>query len=299
MTEIPRRAWARPWLIGASTRPRRRDREGGLRWRGIPHSLQAGVILSGTLIIVSIAARVWTPYSPTQTAVGPPFASPNGRFWFGTDQVGSDVFSRTVAAGLTDIGITLIGVAVSFLIGTFFGAIAGYAGGLADMVTMRTTEILQSFPALLLAMLLVSVLGGGITNVVVVVAIPGMPGYLRLARAEVMSKKSLEFADAARLMGNRPSAVLFRHLVPNSLAPVISFSAINASWVAIIVSSLGFIGIGIEPGTPEWGSMISSGKDQMDAWWVTFFPGFAILILASAFFLLGDGISDLKAKPRW
>ncbi|MCK9897842.1 ABC transporter permease [Frankia sp. AgB32] len=274
-------------------------RRGRVRWRGLPRSLQAGVVLSGVLVTVSVAARIRTPHSPTRTGVGPPFESPSSTFLFGTDQVGSDVFSRTFTAGLTDIGITLIGVAVAFVVGTSLGAIAGFVGGIVDAIAMRVSEILQSFPALLLAMLMASVLGGGLLNVVIVVAVLGIPGYLRLARAEIMSKKELEFSDAARLMGNRPGGVLFRHLLPNSLAPVISFTAINASWVAILVSSLGFVGVGIEPGTPEWGSMVASGRNQINAWWVSFFPGIAILLLALALFLLGDGVSDLKARRKW
>jgi peptide/nickel transport system permease protein len=145
-------------------------------------------------------------------------------------------------------------------------------------------------------MLLASALGGGLVNVVVVVAVLGFPGYLRLARAEILARKNLEFAEAAVLMGNGRLAVLLRHLLPNSMKPLISFSAINASWVAIIVSSLGFIGIGIQPGSPEWGSMIAAGRDQIDNWWVTFFPGCAILLLAMSFYLLGDALADRDGK---
>jgi peptide/nickel transport system permease protein len=259
-------------------------------------TLWGGLGLSGLLILVSIAAQFWTPYTPTKPGVGDPLSAPSAAHLFGTDKVGSDIFSKVMAAGLTDIGITLIGVAIAFVIGTLIGALTGYFGGAVDSIVMRGTEIIQSFPALLLGMLLVSAVGGGLINVVIVVAILGFPGYLRLARAEILSKKSMEYADAAVLMGNGRLSVLFKHLLPNSLKPLVSFSAINASWVAIIVASLGFIGIGIEPGSAEWGSMIAAGRDQISNWWVTFFPGVAILLLAMAFYLLGDAFADREVQ---
>lgn len=275
----PTRFWPRRWhrMRGTST-------------------LRLGVAVSAALVVISIAAQIWTPYPPTQTGVGDPLQAPSSAHLFGTDKVGSDIFSKVLAGGLTDISITLMGVAIAFVIGALIGSLSGYYGGFVDSVVMRGTEILQSFPALLLGMLLVSALGGGLVNVVAVVAILGFPGYLRLVRAEIMARKKLEFAEAAVLMGNGRLAVLFRHLLPNSMKPLISFSAINASWVAIIVSSLGFIGIGIQPGSPEWGSMIAAGRDQIDNWWVTFFPGCAILLLAMSFYLIGDALADRDSK---
>ncbi len=264
--------------------------------RALNWTLWAGLGLSGLLVVVSIAAQIWTPYPPTKPGVGNPLTAPSAEHLFGTDKVGSDIFSKVMAAGLTDIGITLIGVALAFIIGTLIGSLTGFFGGTLDAIVMRGTEIIQSFPALLLGMLLVSAVGGGLVNVVVVVAILGFPGYLRLARAEILSKKSMEYADAAVLMGNGRLAVLFKHLLPNSIKPLVSFSAINASWVAIIVASLGFIGIGIEPGSAEWGSMIAAGRDQISNWWVTFFPGIAILLLAMAFYLLGDAFADREVE---
>jgi peptide/nickel transport system permease protein len=265
-------------------------------WRSWPGALRGGAVLALLLVIVSAMARVWTPYSPFATGVGSPFQAPSLAHLFGTDQVGSDLFSKTLYAGYTDIWITVVGVVAAFVIGSTVGAVAGLFGGLVDVLTMRLTEIVQSFPALLLAMLLVSAVGGGIGNVLIVVVVLGIPGYLRLARAEVRAKRELEFVDASRLMGNGRGGLLFKHLLPNSIWPLVSFSAVNASWVAIIVASLGFIGVGIQPGSPEWGSMISAGANDINQWWVTFFPGLFILLLSMSFHLLGDGLADAHAR---
>lgn len=255
-------------------------------------TVRLGLGLMAVLLVAAAVGRVWTPYDPEQPGVGLPYQSPGGKHWFGTDQAGSDVFSKTLAATWTDLWLTLVAVAIAFVIGSLLGAIAGYWGGWADAVIMRVTEILQSFPALLLALLLVTTLGSGLANVIVVVAFVGLPGYLRLLRAEVKGRKSWEFAEAAVLAGNSGRRILARHLVPNGLTPLVSYAAVNAAWVAIVVSSLGFVGVGIEPGSPEWGSMIAGGKDSPDAYWISLFPGVCILLLAAAFYLLGDGLLE-------
>lgn len=260
----------------------------------IPAKLGSG--LMGLLLLAAVVGRVWTPYAPDATGVGAPYLRPGGAHWFGTDQVGADVFSKTVAATATDVWLTLVAVAIAFAVGGVLGAIAGYWGGWADAVIMRVTEVLQSFPALLLAMLLAATLGTGLRNVIVVVAFVGLPGYLRLLRAEVMGRKRWEFADAAIVTGNGGVRVLTRHLVPNSMTPLVSYAAINAAWVAIVVSSLGFIGVGIQPGSPEWGSMIAAGRDAPDAYWVSLFPGLGILLLSAAFYLLGDGLIEKEDR---
>jgi peptide/nickel transport system permease protein len=257
-------------------------------------SMRLGIGIVITLALLAIMTRFWAPYDPKASGVGPPYAGPSLKHLFGTDRVGADVFSRTLSAATTDFGITLAAVLIAFIIGTFLGALAGYYGGVLDIVTMRVMEILQAFPSLLLAMLMVAAVGSGILNVIVVVSIIGIPNYVRLVRAEILSKKNWQFADAARIVGNRPSGILFRHLLPNSTRPLIAFSSINASWVAIIVASLGFIGLGIEPGTAEWGSMISRGQDSIlsGEWWISGFPGIALLLMSAAFYLIGDGLTE-------
>jgi peptide/nickel transport system permease protein len=262
--------------------------------------MQLGIAVVLLLGVMALVGRFWTPYGPTATATGPVYAAPSLGHLFGTDSVGTDVFSQTLAAAGEDMGLTLAAVIVAFAVGTVIGAVAGFAGGWVDLVVMRVMEMLQAFPALLLAMLMVAAVGSGLVNVLLVVAVLGIPNYVRLVRAEILSKKNWQFAEAARMVGNRPVRVLFRHLLPNALTPPIAFSSVNASWVAVIIASLGFIGLGIEPGSAEWGSMISRGQDAIvtGQWWISVFPGLGILLLSGAFYLIGDGLSEATGTRR-
>jgi peptide/nickel transport system permease protein len=265
-----------------------------LRWQ--PFSLQAGLALALLVGAIVVLGRVWTPYPATTPGVGLPLTGPSGSHWFGTDETGTDVFSKTIAAAWTDVWLTVVAVAIAGVAGSLLGAVAGYWGGILDAVISRLAEILQSFPTLLLALFMVAVTGAGLTNVIVVVAIVGLPGYLRLARAEVMARRRRDFADAARILGARPRRVLFVHILPNCVTPLVAYAAINAAWVAIIVSSLGFIGVGIEPGSAEWGSMIADGRDSIDQYWVSLFPGIGVLLLSAAFYLIGDGVAEARSR---
>lgn len=267
------------------------------RFRG-SGTMRLGLTVVGVLVLIAVISHFWTPYDPAATKVGPVYGEPTGKNWFGTDRVGSDIFSRTMAGTRTDVGITLTAVAISFSIGTFLGSIAGFFGGWVDTLISRLTEVMQAFPTLLLALLIVAAVGPGIRNVIIVVAVVGIPDYLRLARAEILSKKTWQFAEAGQMVGNPPLRLLLRHLVPNSLLPLIAYSSINASWVTGLVASLGFLGLGIEPGSAEWGAMIARGEDSIVSgeWWISFFPGVAIFILAAAFYLIGDGITQGRDK---
>jgi peptide/nickel transport system permease protein len=242
------------------------------------HSLQGGGALLGFWVLVAIVSHIWTPYPPMADGVGLPFSPPSLHHLFGTDRLGADIFSRTLAAASTDVGITVSVVATALVVGTVWGAIAGFYGGWFDAVTMRILEMINSFPSLLLAMLVISVAGTGILNVVFVVSLLPLPDYVRLSRAEIISKKTWQFAEAARMIGLRPQAVLFRHLVPNSMRPLLTFASINASWV----------------------TAIASGQDAVIAgqWWIAFFPGLAIFLLATAFHLVGDGLTDARGTGK-
>ncbi len=250
--------------------------------------------------IAAILSAFWTPHPPTALETGPPFASPTWAHPFGTDAVGADIFSRTLSATHVDVGITIAVVGLALLVGTIWGSIIGFYGGWADAVSLRLLQVLQSFPALLLAMLVIFALGNGIRNVILVVAVIPLPDYVRLSRAEIRSKKTWQFAEAARLTGRRPIGVLFRHLVPNSMRPLVANASINASWVAATVGALGFVGLGIEPGSVEWGSMVAGGQAAVGSggWWISFFPGLGIFFLSAAFHLLGDALTDADISRR-
>ncbi|MGC5249513.1 ABC transporter permease [Gordonia sp. DT219] len=263
------------------------------RLRQSASALPVGLTILGLLVLVSILSIVWTPYPPAETGVGPTSAAPDALHWFGTDRVGSDVFSRTMAAGRTDVFFTVAVVVVALAVGSVWGAVAGFFGGWFESVTLRILEVLQAFPSLLLALFVISVLGPGTLNVILVAALIPLPEFVRLARAEVMSKKNWQFAEAARMVGNRPIVVLFKHILPNSARPLLAYASISAGWVVANIAALGYIGVGIQPDAVEWGSMIARGQSDVisGAWWESFFPGMGILVLAIGFQLVGDGLS--------
>jgi peptide/nickel transport system permease protein len=242
---------------------------------------------------MSVVSLIWTPYPPAATGTGAVSSAPSGAHWFGTDSVGSDVFSRTISAGRTDVFFTIFVVVIALLIGSVWGAVAGFYGGLFEAITLRLLEVVQAFPALLIALLVISVLGPGNLNLILVLAIIPLPEFVRLARAEVMTKKNWQFAEAARMVGNRPMMVLFKHLMPNSGRPLLAYASISAAWVCGNIAALGFIGLGVQPDAIEWGSMIARGQSDVvsGAWWEALFPGLGVLALAIGFQLVGDGIA--------
>lgn len=257
-----------------------------------------GVGLLAGYLVVAIISYFWTPFDPLGVG-GDVLMKPGTPYLFGTDRLGEDVFSRTMVATRYDLAITVAAVGLALVFGTILGTIGGYYGKFWDGAIMRAIETFNAFPTLLFAMLIVSAVGPGILNIIVVLAFVGLPSYLRLARAEVMSRKTWQFAEAARMVGCRSWRVAFRHLLPNSVGPLLAFTAVNAAWVALITASLGYLGIGLQPGVPEWGSMIANGQDGIitGQWWVSFFPGMAILGMTGSLYLLGDGLGD-RFDPR-
>jgi peptide/nickel transport system permease protein len=281
------------WLGSSFTR----RRDAARRHRSL--ALKLGIAVVALFAVIAVVSAFWTPYPPNEPATGAFLSPPSWSHPFGTDAVGADIFSRAFAATHTDVGITVIVLVLALVTGTVWGSMVGFYGGWADEVTMRLLQVMNAFPALLLAMLVISAMGRGIVDVILVVALIPVPDYVRLARAEIMTK-NWQFAEAARMTGRRPLSVLFRHLMPNSLRPLFAYAGINASWVVATVGALGFLGLGIQPGSAEWGSMISGGESQIVSgnWWLSFFPGIGIFLLAAAFHLIGDGLSDADISRR-
>jgi peptide/nickel transport system permease protein len=270
------------------------------RRRPLSWSMRIGLLLLGAYACIALLSLAWTPYDPLAPGMGDGYLPPSREFLLGTDRLGADILSRLMAGARYDLGITVMAVGIAMLVGTALGTVAGYYGGLLDIGISRAVEIFQAFPGLLFAMLIVQAVGPGVLNVVLVLSFIGIPDYLRLARAEVRARRGWQYAEAARMVGNRSWQVAFRHLLPNSTGPLLAFTSINAAFVAPVTASLGFLGLGLDPNTPEWGSMIARGQDGVmtGEWWVSFFPGLAILGLTAAFYLLGDAISDLTDPRR-
>jgi peptide/nickel transport system permease protein len=233
--------------LGAIRQVRRRPK---LSWS---MRIGAGVLIF--YVAVALISLVWTPYDPLTPGIGDGYDAPSWAFPLGTDRLGADMLSRLMAGTRYNLGITLTAVAIAFCVGTTIGVVAGYYGGAIDTVALRAVEIFQAFPGLLFAMLVVQAVGAGIVNVILVMSFVGIPDYLRLARGEIHSRRSWQYAEAARMVGNPPWRVAFRHLLPNSIGPLLAFTSINAAFVALITASLGFLGLGLGPNTPEWGNM--------------------------------------------
>lgn len=263
-------------------------------------SMRIGLAILGLYVAVALLSLVWTPYDPLSPGVGDSFLPPSAEFPLGTDRLGSDVLSRLMAGTQYNLGIALLAVAIALTLGSILGVIAGYYGGVADIAISRGVEVFQAFPGLLFAMLIVKAVGPGVVNVILVLSFVGIPDYVRLARAEVQSRRNWPYAEAVRMVGNRSWQVAFRHILPNSTGPLLAFTSINAAFVALVTASLGFLGLGLSPNTPEWGNMIARGQDGVmtGEWWVSFFPGLAILGMTGAFYLLGDALSDLTDPRR-
>jgi peptide/nickel transport system permease protein len=270
------------------------------RRRPLSWSMRIGLLLLLAYAGIALLSLAWTPYDPLAPGMGDGYLPPGREFLLGTDRLGADILSRLMAGARYDLGITVMAVGIAMLVGTALGTVAGYYGGWLDIGISRAVEIFQAFPGLLFAMLIVQAVGPGVLNVVLVLSFIGIPDYLRLARAEVRARRDWQYAEAARMVGNRSWQVAFRHLLPNSTGPLLAFTSINAAFVALVTASLGFLGLGLDPNTPEWGSMIARGQDGVmtGEWWVSFFPGLAILGLTAAFYLLGDAISDLTDPRR-
>jgi peptide/nickel transport system permease protein len=255
------------------------------------------------LILVALVGPAFVPH-PEHVAgsvsTGTRFRPPSAQWWFGTNELGQDVFSLVVAGSRISLLAGLAVVVLGTLIGTLVGAVAGFAGGWTDEVLMRVTDLTLTIPSLILAMAIAAALGPGTTNMIVAVALSWWPGYARLVRGEVLAKKEEVFVQAARAVGASPARILFRHVLPNVVSPVIVKMSLDMGFAILTIAALGFIGIGVRPPTPEWGSLLAVARNYMpDVWWTAIFPGAAIFLAVFGFNLLGDGLRDvLDPKAR-
>src|SRR5690554_251704 len=252
-----------------------------------------GLVVLILLILMAIFADYVAPFSYREQDLLNRFATPNATNWFGTDNFGRDIFSRVVYGARVSLRVGLISVGIALFVGGTIGAVAGYKGGWSDTMFMRFMDIMLAIPSMLLAIAIVSSLGGGLTNVMIAVGIGSIPQYARIVRASVISLKDQQFVEAARAVGSKNSTIIFKHLLPNTLAPVIVQSTLGVASAILAAAALGFLGLGLEPPRPEWGAMLNDGRHYLrDYPHMTTFPGLAIMITILSLNLLGDGLRD-------
>jgi peptide/nickel transport system permease protein len=258
--------------------------------------LGLGVIL--LLIATAILAPVLTSYDPLQQDMAGRLQPPSVAHWFGTDEYGRDVFARVIYGTRTTLHIIVLVTVIVAPIGLILGACAGYLGGWIDEVLMRITDIFLSFPGLVLALGFAAALGPGITNAIIAIALTAWPPMARLARAEALSLRQADFIAAVRLQGASEARVILRHILPMCLPSVIVRLTLNMAGIILTAAGLGFLGLGAQPPLPEWGSMVSTGREYMiDSPWVITVPGVAIALVSLAFNLVGDALRD-TLDPR-
>jgi ABC-type dipeptide/oligopeptide/nickel transport system permease subunit len=250
------------------------------------------------IILAALAAPLISPYDPIKTNQRLSLQAPSLAHLMGTDRFGRDILSRVVWGGQTSLPIGLVAVAIGALIGISVGLLAGYYGGWTDAVSMRIVDLLLAFPGILLALAIIAILGGGLTNLMIAVGIASIPEYVRITRGTVLSAKEREYVLAARVIGCRGPVIMVRHILPNVTAPLIVLATLGMAAAIITGSALSFLGLGIKPPTPEWGNMLAEGREFLQhAPWVAFFPGAAIMLTVLSINLFGDGLRDIL-DPR-
>jgi peptide/nickel transport system permease protein len=242
--------------------------------------------------IVALAAPIIAPYDALTQKIEDRLGPPSAQHLFGTDELGRDVFSRVVYGAQISLPVGLLVVLFATLLGALVGALAGYIGGVFDLLIMRLADITLAFPSIVLALAIASVLGPSLKNALIAMILVWWPEYARLMRGQVLSVRNDEYVVAARVLGAPGGRILLRHIIPNTLAPIIVKASLDAGSAILTIAALSFIGLGAVPPTPEWGAMISMGRFKFYQWWLTTFPGLAVLSVVLGFNFLGDGVRD-------
>jgi peptide/nickel transport system permease protein len=268
-------------VLEVAVRPRR-------RWP--KPTLLIGLTLLLLLLMAALFPQLLARFSPTDFDYEAILKGPSAKHPFGTDNFGRDVFSRVIYGTRIDLQIAVFTTLFPFIFGTLLGALTGFLGRWSDAIVGRIADLVVVFPFLVLVIAIVAVLGPGLTNLYIAVSAVGWVSYWRLTRGEVLAQKGAEYAQAARVLGYSPSRVLLRHLLPNAVTPAIVYLMTDMSLGILLGASLGYLGLGAQPPTPEWGVMVADGKNFMaTAWWISTFPGLALTI--------GDGLAD-ALRPR-
>ncbi len=257
----------------------------------------AGII---SVLLITILAPVLAPYDPIDTDYKNMLSSPTDAHPFGTDDLGRDVLSRIIWGGRESLRSGFMAVLIGLVGGVILGIFSGYIGGRLDDFIQRIVEILMAFPTILLLLSIVSAIGPNLTTVVIAIGLTSIPGYSRLIRGSVISAKNNEYVVAARLVGATDNRIMFKHILPNIIAPILVYGTLNLSGAIMLTAGLSYLGLGAQPPSPEWGAMLNYGRSYMRAaWWMSIFPGLAIFVTMLSINLFGDGIRDtLDPKTR-
>ena len=259
----------------------------------------AGVILFTGWLLIALLSPYITPYDPIVQELSVRFQPPSQAHWFGTDKFGRDVFSRVLAGSRISLVAGLITVVVALSIGSVYGAVAGYIGGIVDDLLMRISELIIAFPAIILAMVIAAALGPSLYNTLFAMVIIWWPNYARVMRSMVISVKANEFVEAANILGASHFRIIFKEIFPNAIGPVLVMMTLDFGNAILLFSGLSFLGLGSPPPTPEWGAMVASGVENFFYWWIGTFPGLAILSVSLSANFIGDGLRDyLDPKLR-
>lgn len=260
--------------------------------------LKLGAGLALALVLVALFAPLIEPYDPTKMLLANKFMPPSSEHLFGTDNMGRDIFSRIIEGSRISLSIALLVVIISAGIGTVVGLTSGFFGGKVDMVFMRIVDVLLAFPTIIFALAISAVLGTGQINLVIAICCIQWTKYARVARGEAIMLKNEEYIDAARAVGNNSFQIIVKYFLPNVISKIVILMSLDIGGIILFCSSLSFLGMGAQPPSPDWGAMISDGKENMRyAPWIAIFPGLAIAGSALTFNMLGDGIRDLL-DPR-
>jgi peptide/nickel transport system permease protein len=269
------------------------DRTIGLNWR------RHGLLTIGALLVAFVVGAAglaqWiAPYSPYDLDVAVMLEGPSSAHWLGTDEVGRDVLSRTIYAARISVEVALCAVSVGLVGGTLIGVFAAYLGGLADLLLMRLMELLFSFPAILLAIVLMASLGTSVLNAMLAIGIIFIPGFARLARASTIAVLKQQYIEAARTIGMSHGRIIMREIFPNVVTPLLVEAAVAFAYAVLLESALSFLGLGAQPPDPSWGNMLNTGRGFMaKAPWLSIVPGIALFLCVLGFNLLGDGLRDM------
>jgi peptide/nickel transport system permease protein len=287
---------------GTAEDPRAGDSQWAIATRHFRRNSLAmvGLVVVLILYLVALLAPLIAPFDPIAQGdlVRDSYVGPSAENWLGTDQFARDMLSRIIFGARISLSIGFIAVAIAIVLGSLLGAIAGYLGGWLDSLLMRFTDMVMAFPRLVLLIMIIALFDPSITLIILVLGLTQWPGTARLVRGEVLSLREQEYVQAARALGFGPSRIILRHLIPNVLAPVIVAATLGIGNTIVLEAGLSFLGLGVQPPTPSWGTLVADGRQNLiGAWWVATFPGLAIVVTVLAFNLVGDGLRD-ALDPR-